>query len=211
VAFIILLAVLAVLAYRVTSAEERARYLAIAIDFLEQLKAAAAEPRPELDRLRDALRARTSRVLVTPAIVLISVVVFGGMLFGATAISDPRTLVAWGASLGIRTSNGEWWRLATSAFVHTGTLHLLIDMAVLMQLGVMLERLVGRFTFAAVYLSAGAFAGLINLSVHPVDTTVGSSAAIFGLYGLLLASVTWQTFHGWREGRKPETQEEEEE
>jgi membrane associated rhomboid family serine protease len=211
VAFIILLAVLAVLAYRVTSAAERARYLAIAMDFVKQLKVAAAEPRPELDRLRDALRARTLRVLVTPAIVLICTVVFGGMLFGATAISDPKTPVAWGASLGIRTSNGEWWRLATSAFVHTGTLHVLIDMAVLIQLGVMLERLVGRFTFAAVYLSAGVFAGLINLSAHPVDMTVGSSAAIFGLYGLLLASVTWQTFHGWRDSRRQDVQEEEEE
>jgi hypothetical protein len=120
VAFIILIAILAVLAYRVTSPEERARYLAIAVDFVRQLRAAAAEPRPELDVLRDALRARTSRALVTPAIVLMSTLVFGGMLFGATAISDPQTLVAWGASLGTRTSNGEWWRLFTSTFVHTG-------------------------------------------------------------------------------------------
>ena len=210
-AFIFLLTILAVLAYRVTSAEERARYLAIAVDFVRQVKTAAAEPRPELDQFRDALRARTSRALVTPAIVLICTLVFGGMLFGATAISDPQTLLAWGASLGTRTSNGEWWRLATSTFVHTGMLHLLIDMAILIQLGVMLERLVGRFTFTAVYLSAGVFAGLIGLSVYPVAVTVGASGAIFGLYGLLLASVIWQTFHGWRGRRAPDAEEEAEE
>ena len=43
---VVLVAILAVLAYRVTSPEERARYLAIAVDFLQQLRAAAAEPRP---------------------------------------------------------------------------------------------------------------------------------------------------------------------
>jgi membrane associated rhomboid family serine protease len=209
VAFIILLTIVAVLAYRVTSAEERERYLAVAVDFLKRLRAAAAEPRPELDRFRDALRARTPRLLATPAIVLISTLVFGGMLFGATAINDPQTLLAWGASLGIRTSNGEWWRLATSTFVHTGMLHLLIDTAVLIQLGATLERLVGRVTFTAVYLSAGAFAGLINLSAYPVNVTVGSSATIFGLYGLLLASVVWQTFRGWRERHEPDVEIEE--
>ena len=145
-------------------------------------------------------------MLVTPAIVLISTLVFGGMLFGATSISDPQTLVAWGASLGTRTSNGEWWRLATSTFVHTGMLHLLIDVAVLIQLGVILERLVGRFTFTAVYLSAGAFAGLINLSAYPVAVTSARPAPSSASTVSLLASVVWQTFRGWRSRREPDVE-----
>jgi rhomboid protease GluP len=123
---------------------------------------------------------------------------FARMLYGAGAVGNPDTLVAWGASLGTRTTNGEWWRLVTAAFVHTGMLHLIVDLAALMQLGLILERLVGRVTFAAVYLSAGIFDGLMALSSHPIAVTVSSSGAIFGLYGLLLAALIWQTFHGWR-------------
>lgn len=189
---IILLAVFGSLAYRFVSPEERERYLAVAMGFVRRLKVATIEPGPEHESFRDALRARTSHVLVTPAIVLISATVVGGMLFGASAISDPDTLVAWGASLGTRTTNGEWWRLVTSTFVHTGTLHLLVDVAVLIQLGGILERLVGRLAFTAVHLSAGAFTGLVNLGSHPVAVSVGASGAIFGLYGLLLASLIWQ-------------------
>jgi membrane associated rhomboid family serine protease len=207
VTFIIVLAVLAAFGYRVTSAEERKRYLAMAMDFLRRLKVAATEPGPEHDLFRDALRARTPRVLMTPAIVLITTTVFGGLLFGATAISDPDTLVAWGASVGTRTTNGEWWRLVTSTFVHSGTLHLLVNIAALTQLGVILERLVGRLTFTAVYLSAGAFDGLVNLSSHPVAVTAGASGAVFGLYGLLLSSLIWQMVHDWRGNLEPDSED----
>ncbi len=189
---ILLLAVFGGLAYRMTSAEDRARYLGIAKRFVQRLKVAATEPGPEYQSFREALRARTRHAYVTPALVAVNVMVIGGILSGAGAISNPDTLVAWGASLGTRTTNGEWWRLVTSTFVHTGMLHLLIDVAVLIQLGAVLERLFGRLTFTGVYLSAGAFAGLVNLSSYPVGVTTGASGAIFGLYGLLLALLTWQ-------------------
>jgi membrane associated rhomboid family serine protease len=146
-------------------------------------------------------------VIATPVIVLIIVAVSCGMLFGATAISDPDTLVAWGGNLGTRTTNREWWRLLTSTFLHAGTLHLLIDVAVLIQLGVILERLVGRLTFVAVYLSAGVFDGLVNLSSHPVAVTGGASGGVFGLYGLLGAALIWQMFHGWQSRPEPQAQE----
>ena len=206
-AFIILLAVVGGLGYRITSPDERERYFAIAIEYLKRLKIAATEPGPEHDAFVEALRARTSHALVTMAIVLVSAAIVVGMVFGAGAMSDPGTLVAWGASLGTRTTNGEWWRLATSIFVHTGILHLLVDVAVLIQLGGILERLAGRLTFTAVYLSAGVFTGLVNLSSQPLAVTVGASGAIFGLYGLLLATVFWQRFHRWRGNPLPEAEE----
>ena len=206
-AFIILIAVVSTLAYRATSPEERKRLLAVATDVLWRLKAAATKPRPEYEVFREALAARAPRVLVTPVIVVLFTAVLVGMLFGATAIADPDTLVAWGASIGPRTTNGEWWRLVTSTFVHAGTLHLLMDVAIFIQLGVILERLVGRLTFAAVYLSAGVFERLVDLSAQPVAVISGASGAVFGLYGLLLASLIWQTFHDWRGTRAPDAEE----
>jgi membrane associated rhomboid family serine protease len=190
-----------------TSPEARERYLAIAIKYLQQVKVAATESAPEDESFRRALRARTSYALVTAAIVLINTTIVLGMLFGASAMNDPNTLIAWGASMGTRTTNGGWWRLATSIFVHAGVLHLLVNAAVLIQLGAILERLVGRLTVTAVYLCAGVFAGLVSLSSQPLAVTVGSSGAIFGVYGLLLATVFWQMFHGWRGNPLPETEE----
>jgi membrane associated rhomboid family serine protease len=204
----LLLVILAALAFKMTSPEDRQRYLGIVLVFVRQLRVAAAESEPERE-YRDSLRARTGRLLVTPALVAINVMVVAGILFSAGAIGDPDTLLAWGGSLGPRTTNGEWWRLVTSTFVHTGTLHLLVNVAVLIQIGTVLERLAGRLAFGGVYVAAGLFAGLVNLSAHPLAVTSGASAAVFGLYGLLLASAVWQRFQ--RRGEEPPPDEDQDE
>ena len=188
----VLLAVLGVVAYRLTTAAQRAQYLAYALDVAGQLKTAATQPRPEADAFRDLLRARMPYLAVTPAIVAINVSVAACMLIGPAAPGDSDTLLRWGASLGPLTTNGEWWRLVTASFVHIGVFHLIVNVAVLCQLGAVLERLAGRLAFAAVYVSAGAFAGLISLSSDPVAVRVGASGAVCGLYGLLIASLLWQ-------------------
>lgn len=196
-AFLFLIVIVGAAAYKITSPEDRARYLVIARAAVQDVVRAARKRRPEYDAFQDALGARTQYALVTMALVGVNVAVVGFMLFGATSMSDPGTLVHWGASLGTRTTNGEWWRLVTASFVHLGLLHLLIDGAILWQLGAVLERLVGRLAFTAVYLSAGVFASLVNLSSHPIAVTVGAPGAIFGLYGLLIASLGWQLFRGY--------------
>jgi len=190
---IILLAVLVALAYRLTTEEQRAQYFVYALDVARELHAVATQPRPQADAYRERrLRARMPLLAVTPAIVALNVAVMAGMLFGPTSLSVPETMIRWGASVGPLTTNGEWWRLVTAAFVHTGILHLLVDVAVLCQLGAVLERLAGRLTFAAAYISAGVLAGLIGLSSYPIAVNVAASAAVFGLYGLLIAVLMWQ-------------------
>ncbi len=195
---VILLVVSGGLAFVVTSSDQRNTYLSIAIDAVSRLKVAATEPGQEHDLFYEALRARMSYVLVTTAIAVISATVLIGMWFGTGAIGDPATLLSWGASLGTLTTNGGWWRLVTSTFVHISVMHLVVGVAALIQVGRILERVVGRLTVAAVYLSAGVFTGLVNLSSHPLAVTVGASGAVFGLYGLLIALLLWQTFHEWR-------------
>ncbi len=124
-------------------------------------------------------------------LVALNLGVFIGMIFGAGAIADPATLVAWGGNVGPRTSNGEWWRLVTAMFVHTGFWHLVASLAGLAQLGILLERLVGHVAFAALYLAAGVLASLVSLFASPLTVTVGATGAIFGLYGLLIAAIAW--------------------
>ena len=189
-----MLAIVGVVAYRLTTAEQRAQYFAYALDVARELHAIATQPRPEADAFRDRLRARMPFLAVTPAIAALNVAVMAGMMLGPTAPSVPETLIRWGASVGPLTTNGEWWRLLTAAFLHTGTVHLLVDVAVFCQLGAVLERLAGRLTFVAAYLSAGVLAGLISLSSYPIAVNVAASASVFGVYGLLVAVLMWQLF-----------------
>ena len=45
------------------------------------------------------------------------------------------------------------------------------------------------------FLIAGVLASLVHLVTHPMATSIGASGAIFGLYGLLLASSIWGMRH----------------
>lgn len=175
----------------VMSPEERKRLLRAALAAVGQVtaEAEAAQRRPY--PFRDALRERTRLALATPALIALNVTIFVFMLAGPGALGDPATLVGWGANIAPRTTNGEWWRVVTAMFVHSGMLHLLVNVAGLVQVGLLLERLVGPVAFTAVYITAGVFAGLVSLSMHPVSVTSGASGAIFGIYGLLLAAAIW--------------------
>lgn len=137
------------------------------------------------------LRARTRWAILTPAIVATYAVIFVAMVFGKGALNETATQVAWGASIGPRTTNGEWWRLGTALFVHAGLLHVLADTAGILQVGLLVERMVGRLAFALVFIGAGVMAGLWSLTVQPVAIHAGAAGAIFGIYGLFAATLIW--------------------
>ncbi len=128
--------------------------------------------------------------VMTWFLVLVNVWVFAGLLFGK-ASTDQEALLAWGGSFGPRTTNGEWWRLFTSTFVHTSTLHLLATLAGLVPIACITERLVGPVAFASAYVAAGTLANLARLSRSPVTVSAGGAAAVLGIYGLLIATATW--------------------
>jgi membrane associated rhomboid family serine protease len=146
---------------------------------------------PECETFVQELRTRTSFAVVTPAIVALNIAIFVCMCFGTGALSDPATLITWGGSVGPRTTNGEWWRLVTSLFVHSSLLQLLANVIGFVSVGFMLERLVGPVAFAVTYAAAGVMAGVAELSAHQIAVNAGASGAIFGVYGLLAASALW--------------------
>jgi membrane associated rhomboid family serine protease len=79
---------------------------------------------------------------------------------------------------------GQWWRVATSAFTHTGPLHLLLNMLALLVFGSELERLLGRGRYLTVYLvSALGAAASLQLFGGYFQGVVGASGAIYGLLG----------------------------
>lgn len=94
----------------------------------------------------------------------------------------------FGANYGPDTLSGEWWRLFTYMFLHQGVMHIFFNMWCLWDLGQLCESLYGRWTYAAIYVITGIAGGLASVAWNPGVTSVGASAAIFGLAGALLAS-----------------------
>ena len=83
----------------------------------------------------------------------------------------------------------EPWRMLTSVFLHSqGGLpfHVLLNMYALWIFGPMLEGMLGRGRFLALYLISG-FAGSVGVLVlAPFTSVVGASGALFGLMGAFL-------------------------
>lgn len=96
-------------------------------------------------------------------------------------------LAHWGSNVGPLTLGGQWWRLLTSMFVHGGLLHILFNMAVLLQAGRLVERMFGSARFLALYVVAGVAGSLASVLWNPMVNSVGASGALFGIIGGLFA------------------------
>lgn len=141
------------------------------------------EARASMPRTRPTLlRKSDDRPVVTFGIIAVTVVVY---------------LLQWVPSLAVTQSLAytpmltvaEPWRMLTSVFVHSRgfIFHILLNMYMLWIFGQLMEQLLGRGRFLALYLISG-FAGSVGvLLLAPVNTVVvGASGAIFGLMGAFL-------------------------
>jgi membrane associated rhomboid family serine protease len=79
----------------------------------------------------------------------------------------------------------EPWRMITALFVHSQTslLHILFNMYSLFIFGPIIERMLGRGRYLALYLLSGLGGSVAVLLIAPTTPVVGASGAIFGLLG----------------------------
>ncbi|MFC2694406.1 MAG: rhomboid family intramembrane serine protease [Lactobacillus sp.] len=82
----------------------------------------------------------------------------------------------------------QWWRLFTAQFLHMGILHLATNAVMIYYMGNYLERILGHWRFALVYLLAGIGGNLASFA-WGADNAVagGASTALFGLFGAMAA------------------------
>ena len=87
-------------------------------------------------------------------------------------------------------NNHEYYRLLTAGFLHVSLLHILSNMVALFIIGPLLERLLGRWRFALVYL-LGLLGGSAAVYAWGQVSTpeVGASGAVFGLFAAALVLV----------------------
>ena len=102
-------------------------------------------------------------------------------------MTQPGTVLRDGALVPALVARGEVWRLVRSVFLHSGFVHLALNMLSLYFLGSFVENAFGRGRFLALYLLSGLSGGIAYLYFGAYGTpAVGASGAIFGLLGGIL-------------------------
>ena len=121
------------------------------------------------------------------------------MPWNVALVAQPMEVLGRGALIPALVAEGQVWRLVSSVFLHSGFLHLALNMLSLYFLGSFVENAFGRGRFLALYALSGLSGGIAYLYFGGFDTpAVGASGAIFGLlggvlgYALRRGTFTWQ-------------------
>lgn len=126
--------------------------------------------------------------LYTPIIVYLNLFIF--LMMWATSGSffeiGNQALIFWGGNVKYLTIDGEYWRIFTSAFLHAGFFHFLMNMYALINIGIILEPEIGSRKFALSYLLVAICAGATSTMVNNFVISIGASGAIFGMYGVFI-------------------------
>ena len=135
---------------------------------------------------------------VTCALIAANLLVYLVMLVasGGRWSFDGTTLIAAGASVSGGGVDVSHWRWLTAAFIHANLLHILMNLWVLGQIGVLSERALGGGLYAAAYMVTGVIGNVLSTmraAGHPQMTVaVGASGAIMGLIGMA-ATFAWRS------------------
>jgi rhomboid protease GluP len=113
----------------------------------------------------------------------------GGLsaLFGIGSINGP-VLHSFGASMPLPYNLAQPWRFVMANFLHASLLHIVFNMWVLMDIGPAIEELYGSARFFFVYVVTGIGGYLVSSFMG--HFSVGGSAALLGLIGVLFAITT---------------------
>jgi rhomboid protease GluP len=141
-------------------------------------------------RLREA--PVTTLFIVVNLVVYLVMAAWSGRLlsFDADTLVDAGALVC---SPGAAVSH---WRWLTAAFIHTGLLHIAMNLWVLGQIGILSEAALGRGLVAGAYVLTGTLGNAASFvlasSRHREMISAGASGAIMGLIGMA-ATFAWLT------------------
>lgn len=154
--------------------------------------ARANRPVQPKSRIVTAFRSTSSVPVVTYSIIAVSVAMF--ILQSLPIIGTPITQALQYAGAYTQPNAGyvnvslEPWRMITSIFLHGSIFHILFNMYALFIFGRLLEQMLGRSRFLALYLLAGLGGSVgVDLLASAGQPVIGASGAIFGLMGAFFA------------------------
>jgi len=147
--------------------------------------------RRQLAAFHQAMLQSTPRTYFSWSLIAANAAVWLLMVVRGAGAMDPtgEELIAWGANYGPMTLAGQWWRLLSSAFLHIGVVHLLVNMWALWSIGPFVERLLGNARYLALYLLAALGGSLASVAWNPQIISAGASGALFGVFGAFMANL----------------------
>ena len=74
----------------------------------------------------------------------------------------------------------------TSLFFHANLIHFIVNMAILIMFGIILEKHIGSLKFLLIYLVSGITGNIIQSVAYHNTFVLGASAALFGLLGAIV-------------------------
>jgi len=95
---------------------------------------------------------------------------------------SPRAFSELGATGTWMVAQEGWWTLISANYLHVGVIHILFNMMALYNIGPLVTQLFGTYRFFAIYTISGVGGFLVSYVVG-INSTVGASAALFGLFG----------------------------
>lgn len=127
---------------------------------------------------------------VTLALIVANLLVFALMVvFSRRVVSfDAATLIGAGSSVHYPGADLSPFRWLTAAFIHVNLLHIVMNLWVLAQIGVISERALGRGLFASAYVVTGVVGNVVSSVLAALRDepriSAGASGAIMGLVGM---------------------------
>ncbi len=143
-------------------------------------------------QFREDFEALAPRTWATYALIAVNVIVWGLMVLSGVDPFHPTSamVLRWGGNTAFNVQHGEWWRLLTATFLHSGVEHLMVNMIGLWLVGQTAERIYGHRLFLLVYIGAALVGSAFSLHVAALrGVSVGASGAVFGIAGALLVAV----------------------
>jgi rhomboid protease GluP len=151
----------------------------------ESIVAQGAIKAPEMIEAFNQRKKLTEQYLknVPVATILLSTAILAGFLLQQIYTGGALyRLPGVGANSSVFLAQGEWFRFLSSSFLHSGIIHLLLNIAGLAALGYIIEGMLGSGRFFAIYTTS-LFVGSLFSAVNGSLLSVGASAALFGLLG----------------------------
>lgn len=81
--------------------------------------------------------------------------------------------------------DGEWWRLILHMYLHAGILHMLFNIFALLYAGKVVEKKIGSLPYLLLYHVIAVVNAIIMCLIFKDSTSVGASAGIFGMIGIV--------------------------
>jgi len=106
---------------------------------------------------------------------------------------DQYTMIKMGGKYVPLILNGESWRLVSSIFLHSGFIHLVFVIYIVL-ISVHIEIDSGFWRVVSVFFLSGIFGNIISSIFLPTILSVGSTGALYGFLGLAVADL----FSSWR-------------